>query len=326
MAVRIGGQTPGNLGPPFRKRNIRHNASQGFRQDAPFDVRTGHDVPLVFDPKDQVAILGVLEVRKDYLICEGLNPYTEKWMERVAVAKPYLLQVTPFDGKSIELEDGSIISYQYDPDEGYSTRVVTTTDTNGNLVSEITETLSREYFLQDEDEMFVKDLVYAIRTTVLSEDGSQAIDNTGLLERNDNGDPIDHEGTIIPASKGYPIEWLDLNAGARSFVGPSLVGFFPIELLNSDGEAGDAETQCSWKYHIRLPGGNSILQANVDIIVDPHEYRRPALGAMKKATAGIARYDEDDELSVYWTNEVPEVSTCGEPDPPPIVTITIPSA
>jgi len=310
MAIRINGQKPGDLGPPFRKRQIRHNSAQGFREGAPFDVRTGHDVPLVNDPRDQVALLEVLEVRKDYLLCEGLNPYTEKWMERVAVAKPYLLQVTPFDGKSIVLDDGSIVSYVYDPAEGYSTRVATTTDTNGNLVSEVTQTLSQEYFIQDTDEVYVRDLIYAIRTTVVSEDGSQAINNTGLIERNNNGDAIDHEGTVIPEAKGFPILWLDVNAAARGWIGPSLVGFFPVELLNSDGEAGDATNQCSWKYHIRLPGGEAILQANVNIIVDPHEYRRPALGAMTTATAGIARYDEDDKLSVYWTNEVPEVSTC----------------
>ena len=311
MAVRLGGQTPGDMGPPFRKRQIRHNASQGFREDAPFDVRTGHDVPLVISP-DQVALLRVLEVRKDYLICEGVNPYTRKWMPRVAVAKPYLLQVTPFDGKSILLEDGSVVSFAYDPfAEDYNTRVVTTTDTNGNLVSEITETLSHQYFLQDADKTYTKDTISAIRTTVVSEDGSQAIDNTGLIERNNNGDPIDHEENVIPEAKGFPVEWLDLNTGARRWIGPSsAAGFFPVELLNSGGEAGDAEEQCSWKYHIRLPGGDSILLADEDIIAEPHVYRRPALGAMAKATAGMARYDNDDELIMYWTNEVPVVSTC----------------
>jgi hypothetical protein len=46
MAIRINGQEPGDLGPPFRKRQVRHNSAQGFKEGAPYDSRTGNDSPL----------------------------------------------------------------------------------------------------------------------------------------------------------------------------------------------------------------------------------------------------------------------------------------
>ena len=46
MAFKIGGQTPGDLGPQFRKKQIRPNATKGFRHAAPYDSRTGADSPL----------------------------------------------------------------------------------------------------------------------------------------------------------------------------------------------------------------------------------------------------------------------------------------
>mgnify|MGYP006133059459 FL=1 len=46
MAIRVNGQEKGDLGEPFRKRQFRHNSSQGFRNAAPYDSRTGNDSPL----------------------------------------------------------------------------------------------------------------------------------------------------------------------------------------------------------------------------------------------------------------------------------------
>jgi hypothetical protein len=34
------------MGPPFRRRQVRHNSAQGFRNAAPYDSRTGEDAPL----------------------------------------------------------------------------------------------------------------------------------------------------------------------------------------------------------------------------------------------------------------------------------------
>lgn len=54
----------------------------------------------------------VLEEKGDYLLCEGRNPETGKELNNIAVAKPYLLQQTPWDGRTVEV-DGNSVTYQY---------------------------------------------------------------------------------------------------------------------------------------------------------------------------------------------------------------------
>ena len=291
MAIRINGQKPGNLGPPFRKRQIRYNSSHEFRQDAPFDVRTGKDVPLVSDPKDQVALLEVLEEHNDYLVCQGLNPYTEEWMDRVLVAKPYLLQITPFDGKTIELAN-STVTYDYD-DSDKNTRTATTVDNNDEETSE-TQTLRVPYFIQDEEETYAKDIICAIRTTVVTEDESQTIDDTGLIERNDAGQPVDEDGNVIDEDKAKRIEWLDLNTGARRWVGPPPVGdLIALDLERSGGKEGDAENPCTFVYHVFPFESNEMLLANQSPVFGRHRYRRPNLGVRQEATVYNALEDLD---------------------------------
>ena len=46
MAVRVNGHEQGDMGEPFRRRQIRRNSAQGFRNGAPYDSRGGNDSPL----------------------------------------------------------------------------------------------------------------------------------------------------------------------------------------------------------------------------------------------------------------------------------------
>jgi len=46
MAVRVNGHEQGDMGEPFRRRQIRNNSAQGFRNGAPYDSRSGNDSPL----------------------------------------------------------------------------------------------------------------------------------------------------------------------------------------------------------------------------------------------------------------------------------------
>jgi len=309
MAVSVGGPNPGDPGKKFRKRQIRYNSAQGFREASPFDVRTGQDVPLVYDPKNQVALLEVIEVRKDYLICEGLNPYTEKWMDRALVAKPYFLQITPFDGKTIQLADGTKIQYDYDATD-LNKRTVTTTTAAG-VVTEVTQTLSPGYFVQDEAQVYVRDVISAIRTTVVSEDGSQAIDNTGLVERNNAGQPIDINGVVVAEKYARPVEWVELNS-ARSWAQDVSVAFvFVVAMEQTGGEDGTSTTPATWRYTVReWEGDNAVLGSDLDPVASPHHCTRPNIGKVTPAKWGTAAYNEAGDLVMISTTEEEVRSVC----------------
>lgn len=84
---------------------------------------------------------------------------------------------------------------------------------------------------------------------------------------------------------------------------------FVVELQHVGGGDGTSEQQCSWRYDITIVGDDTILEADVNIGLDPNKYRRMKLGAYHKATHGLACY-LDGELSVMTSNEVPRTGTC----------------
>jgi hypothetical protein len=109
MAINIGGKL-GKLPQPFKKRIQRISATRGFRFPTPYDPRTGHNVPLT--PGPHVGLFTVLEEFEDHLVCEGYDPDKNKWLDEIFVAKPYVLQQTPFDGESVVYSDMTV-SYAY---------------------------------------------------------------------------------------------------------------------------------------------------------------------------------------------------------------------
>lgn len=185
MAIRVGGQS--DLGPPFRKQRIGTNPYRGFSQPAPFDPRTGHYVPLVPDPGARLGLFILLEEKYDYLLCKGYDPYTSTYLEQVAVAKPFLLQRTAFDGNSITFRDMTV-SY------AYSDTIGMRVSSSGEGEDEVTETqrITPDYFAND--------VLLVARTQFYSEVTGSVQDATGLLDEN-----------------GDEIVWVDLNFSGRAW-------------------------------------------------------------------------------------------------------------
>ena len=86
MAIRVNGQD----GDSFRRRQIRHNSAQGFRNGAPYDSRSGNDSPLwptvkikigVTDEEIQPDSYGVVTVWRNPI--NGSEP--EKTHEKIRV-------------------------------------------------------------------------------------------------------------------------------------------------------------------------------------------------------------------------------------------------
>lgn len=96
---------------------------------------------------------------------------------------------------------------------------------------------------------------------------------------------------------------------------------FPVALEKTSGEAGDHETQCSFKYTAYpypKTSGAEELETGIDLNADDSPYRRWEFGKMKEANFGLALYGEgsngDPKVFLSWCNEVPEVAACGSED------------
>ena len=59
-----------------------------------------------------------------------------------------------------------------------------------------------------------------------------------------------------------------------------------------------------------IAGGLDVLIESADPVASPHQHKRPSVGWMLKATFGMAYYDNDNELSLAWINEVAEQEKC----------------
>lgn len=98
MPTQLGGNH--DLGESFPKLRKRRSPYGGFTDPPPFDAGRGHTLPL--RPTAPVALFRVLEEKDEYLVCEGYDPFEGYFWKEVAVAKPYLLQETPFDGQTVD--------------------------------------------------------------------------------------------------------------------------------------------------------------------------------------------------------------------------------
>ena len=89
----------------------------------------------------------------------------------------------------------------------------------------------------------------------------------------------------------------------------SASALFLVQLEHVGGQDGSATEQCSWRYNIKKVGNDEILEADINIGLDPHKYRRINLGKYEKATHGIACILAGN-LSVITSNETPIAGTC----------------
>lgn len=88
----------------------------------------------------------------------------------------------------------------------------------------------------------------------------------------------------------------------------------PVRLYKTGGGSGGATTQCSYVYDVYDNVYNRLLYSDVDPTARPHAWRRPSVGKMTQATAGLAsliRYDRSTYYhpptwSIHWINEAPD--------------------
>ena len=176
-------------------RRKRRPPAPAFRVPAPYNPMTGKHAPLGWLPDlTRVAMMQVLSVQDDYLICRGYDPEARLFLNLVAVGKPLLLQKTPWDGKTYSIS-GEDVTFTYEDDD---TR---TLDYSGG--DTVRQTMSYPYF--------VGELLGTAKpvTTLGNTAGTLVGDNCVLT---------DATAQILYDSSGNPIAWLDLNVGGRGWV------------------------------------------------------------------------------------------------------------
>jgi hypothetical protein len=85
---------------------------------------------------------------------------------------------------------------------------------------------------------------------------------------------------------------------------------FPVKLQQNGGEQGNDQKVASWEYDVVDALTNETLEKNVNPTIEPHQWKRPGIGAYTAATFGYAHFDNDNKLVLGWINETPELAAC----------------
>ena len=108
---------------------------------------------------------------------------------------------------------------------------------------------------------------------------------------------------ILWRAGGTGVQWAVVRLGNA---GPMHV--FPVELSQVGGDAGGASAPASWTYDAHGVENGALLAEDLNPVAAPHQWRRPAAGAMDAATFGYAHFQNDGEggreLVLGWINEV----------------------
>jgi hypothetical protein len=153
------------------------------------NIKVHHPVDVYYDAPtnrhvvkqaDGVGIYGFFTILEegifpDYLLCSGIDPTTGEEYESIAVAKPYMLQRSPWQNREVDYPSGINVKYYY-----YS---------NGTR---------RRVVDRDEDE----DDEYQIITPDYFAGDVLTVVRAQMPEQTSTGE-------------GEAIEWMDLNTGAR---------------------------------------------------------------------------------------------------------------
>ena len=109
---------------------------------------------------------------------------------------------------------------------------------------------------------------------------------------------------ILWRAGGTGVQWAVVRLGNAS---PMHV--FPVELSQAGGDAGGNTAPASWTYDVHDVESGALLAEDLSPVAAPHQWRRPASGAMEAATFGYAHFQDDGEggreLVLGWINEVP---------------------
>lgn len=164
-------------------------------------------------------------------------------------------------------------------------------------------------------QMCVRACVYGVtiaKIKVDSEEGSNEQKHIKFCDVTEN-----ETGYLTSGGSGAEVLWSDestRNRWAIIRIGSGRSVLFPVKLEKTGGEQGDHEKAASWTYKVTDALSDEKLEEEVDPASDPHQWKRPNLGALTAATFGYAHYDNDDKLVLGWINEVPEVEVCGDDD------------
>lgn len=161
-------------------------------------IQPTEENPFPSDPEFRFGVFKVEEIKDDYLVCKGFNPrakfpfteFTPAAFAKVEIAKPPLLQRTPWDGETIEI-DGTEYTYNYTDD---NTRTKSWTDEDEND-QEVEENIDIPYF--------VDDILVAVEVRK-----NQVVDGMKVNE------------TKVKNSNGALLSWVDINVSARKWEGP----------------------------------------------------------------------------------------------------------
>jgi hypothetical protein len=116
---------------------------------------------------------------------------------------------------------------------------------------------------------------------------------------------------LTSGGNGAEVLWHDSTTQwAIIRIGSGRSAVFPVTLEKTGGEAGNADKSCSWIYKVRDALTDEELETGVKPASSPHQWKRPALGAMTAATFGYAHYDNDHQLVIGWMNETLETEKC----------------
>lgn len=201
----------------FRRRRLR--AASYFQKPVPYDPRTGHHAPIGPPVVDmtRVQAFQVTGVGNDYVGCRGYDPEARRFYDGASypiyVAKPYLLQKTPWHGRTVSYGDlwSTRCTYYYETDFGagdYTYRHTTNLVTKQKFVERCPTYLPGEIILCAKVHAWVSD---GTTTTNLG-------DAVPTRTSADTGVYWDTARSFVGQTvSGNAVAWADLNVAGRGW-------------------------------------------------------------------------------------------------------------
>lgn len=122
----------------------------------------------------------------------------------------------------------------------------------------------------------------------------------GALRAVDSG-----SARILWHESGSGEKWAIVDVGSDPVAAP-----FPITMTQTGGSQGTNAAAASWTYTVAHGVTAATLGTGVNPVSAPHLWRRPTLGQVAKATAGLAYTNASGQLVITWCNEVVGPGAC----------------
>ena len=118
-----------------------------------------------------------------------------------------------------------------------------------------------------------------------------------------------HSGAagILWREGGTGVQWALVRLGT-----PIPTCVFPVKLTQTGGSQGDEKKVASWTYDVIDPFTDKTLEKYVNPTSSPHQWKRPSVGYIIKATFGYAHYNKDNDLVLGWINEQLDQASCDD--------------